>query len=124
MGICFINRRLVAWIACFAMLFGALAPSVSQAMSASRGEVWTEVCSVGGSKLIKIKGDPAEPQALHLEHCPFCATHADAFALPPGPSWSIPLPDAAPSHPPLFYRSPRPLTIWTTAQSRAPPSLA
>lgn len=124
MGMKFATRRLVAWIACFAMLFGALAPSIAQAMSASRGEVWTEICSVGGTRLIKIKSDPVKQQTLHLEHCPFCATHAGSFALPPGPSLSIPVLDTPASHPPLFYRSPRPLSIWTTAQSRAPPSLA
>lgn len=119
-----VTRRLVAWIACFAMLFGALAPSIAQAMSASRGEVWAEICSVAGTRFVKIKGDPAEPPTLHLEHCPFCATHADAFALPPGPGFHIALLDLPTSHPPLFYRSPRPLSIWTTAQSRAPPSLS
>ncbi len=120
----FVTRRLVAWIACCAMLFGALAPSLAQTMSASRGEVWAEICSVAGTKFIKIKGDPVQQQTLHMEHCPFCATHAGSFALPPGPGLRIAVLDAPESHPPLFYRSPRPLSIWTSAQSRGPPSLA
>lgn len=130
MGMKTITRRFVAWIACFAMLFAALAPSVAHAMSASRGEVWAEVCSVAGPKFVKTSAgldaaaDTVKQQTLHLEHCPFCATHAGSFALPPGPSFSMPLLDTPQSHPFLFYRSPRPLSIWTAAQSRAPPAQA
>jgi hypothetical protein len=130
MGMKTITRRYVAWIACFTMLFAALAPSIAHAMSAARGEVWAEICSTAGTKFVKASADqpPADyavkQQTLHLEHCPFCATHADSFALLPGPSFSIALLDTPDTHPLLFYRSPRPLAIWTTAQSRAPPSQA
>jgi hypothetical protein len=129
MGMKTITRRFVAWIACFAMLFAALAPSVAQAMSASRGEVWAEICSVAGPKFVKTSvgedaADTVKQQTLHLEHCPFCATHAASFALLPGPSFSMPLLDTPESHPLLFYQAPRPLSIWSTAQSRAPPAQA
>lgn len=130
MGMKRVTRRLVAWIACFTMLFAALAPSIAQARSASRGEVWAEICSVAGSKFIKTSADqdaaadPVKQQTLHLEHCPFCATHAGSFALPPGPSLTIPLLDTPQSYPFLFFQAPRPLSIWTTAQSRAPPAQA
>ncbi len=107
------------------MLFAALAPSIAQAMSASRGEGWAEVCSVSGPKFIKASTDPVKQQTLHLEHCPFCATHATSPALlPPVASLTVPALDTPASHPFLFYRSPRPLSIWTTAQSRAPPAQA
>ncbi|MES2017932.1 MAG: DUF2946 domain-containing protein [Pseudomonadota bacterium] len=116
------TRRLIAWIACFAMLFGALAPSIAQAMSSARGEVWAEVCSVSGPKLVKASIDPVKQQTEHLEHCPFCVTQAAPLALLPsadGLSFAaLVLPD---SYPVLFYQSPRPLSIWSTAQSRAPP---
>ena len=125
MGMSKITRRLIAWIACCTMLFGALAPSIAQAMSASRGEVWAEVCGVAGPKLVKTSADPVKQQTLHVAHCPFCVPHADAFALPPpGTALSVATLDAPASHPFLFYQSPRPLAIWSTAQSRAPPSLA
>jgi hypothetical protein len=125
-----ITRRCAAWIACLAMLFAALAPSVAHAMAASRGEVWAEICSVAGIKLVKTStGDAAaaaqdQQQSLHVEHCPFCATHADSFALLPGHSFSIPVLDAPELHPRLFFQAPHPLPIWTSAQSRAPPALA
>ncbi len=107
------------------MLFGALAPSLAQAMSASRGEVWAEVCGVAGPKLIKTGADPVKQQTAHLEHCPFCDTHGASLALlPPAASLSVAMLAAPAGHPFLFYQSPRPLSIWTTAQSRAPPALA
>lgn len=106
------------------MLFAALAPSIAHAMSASRGETWAEICSVAGTKFVKVDAGPVKQQTLHLEHCPFCATHAGSYALPPQPRFSIALLDAPEAHPFLFFRSPRPLSVWTTAQSRAPPSQA
>lgn len=126
MGMTRATRRFVAWIACFMMLFGALAPSISQVMSAARGETWAEICSAAGVKFIKADpGAPLKQQTMQAEHCPFCATHGGAPALPPSDASvvfaSI---DAPHTHPILFYRSPRPLSIWTTAQSRAPPALA
>ena len=130
MGMNNVTRGVAAWIACFAMLFAALAPSISHALSASRGETWTEICSVGGTKLIKVidgavvTADPAEQHASHLKHCPFCAVHADSYALPPGAALSIPLLETADVVPFLFLRSPRPLPVWTGAQPRAPPALA
>lgn len=122
------THRFAAWIACFAMLFAALAPSVSHALSLSRGETWTEICSVGGKKFVKVSvdqggiADPAAPDSIRVEHCPFCATHVDSFALPPTLGFTIPLIETQEAHPFLFFQSPHPLAIWIVAQSRAPPA--
>ncbi|MEJ7806349.1 MAG: DUF2946 domain-containing protein [Telluria sp.] len=121
-----ITRRFAAWIACCAMLFAALAPSLSHAMAAARGDTWTEICSAAGIKLVKVahgQGDPtdAQPTQNHLEHCAFCATHPSSVSLPPGSGWSMPLIDGGDTRPSLFFQSPSPLAIWTLAQSRAPP---
>lgn len=130
MGMKIITRRLVAWIACCTMLFAALAPSIAHAMSAARGDAWAEICSVAGTRFVKTSAgedaaaDTVKQQTQHLEHCPFCATHAGSSALLPGPGFTIPVPDTPESHPFLFFRSPQPLSIWTTAQSRAPPAQA
>lgn len=111
------------------MLFAALAPSFAHAMSAARGESWAEVCSVNGPKFVNTSvdqdpaADPVKQQTAHLEHCPFCSTHAGTAALLPVPSMSTPPLATSASHPFLFFQSPRPLSIWTTAQSRAPPAL-
>lgn len=119
-----VTRRLVAWIACLSMLFGALAPSIAHAMASANGDAWTEVCSTAGTKLVKVGAAPAKQPTLHVEHCPFCATHATPFALLPGAPVSIAVLDLPETRPFLFLRSPRPLSVWTTAQSRAPPCLA
>lgn len=105
------------------MLFAALAPSISQAMTGARGDVFTEICSAAGIKMVKTvydQGDQA-PSA-HLEHCQFCATHPSASDLLPGHAWSIPLLGGGDTHPPLFFQAPSPLAIWIVAQSRAPPA--
>jgi hypothetical protein len=127
MGMTNITRRFAAWIACIAMLFAALAPSMSQAMSALPGDTWTEICSTSGSKFVKVTSGtddashPAKHKAVHVEHCPLCATHAGSFALPPSAGFTIPLIETQETHPLLFFQAPHPLAIWTAAQSRAPP---
>lgn len=128
MGMKRVTRRFAAWIACIAMLFAALAPSISQAMSAVPAGAWTEICSVSGTKFVKVTSDQGEvshhgkSDLGHVEHCPLCATHAGSFALPPTAGFSIPLINTQETHPFLFLQSPHPLAIWTVAQSRAPPS--
>jgi hypothetical protein len=124
------TRRFAAWAACLAILMSALAPSVSHALALARGAdiAWMEVCSVAGIKLVKADagaekpGQPVSHEMLaQAGHCPFCSNHAASFALPP----AAPLPFLASAsagiRPRLFYQSPRPLAIWTDAQSRAPP---
>ncbi|MEO7496168.1 MAG: DUF2946 domain-containing protein [Massilia sp.] len=125
-----VTRRFAAWIACFAMLFAALAPSLSHAMSASRGDARAEICSVGGMKFVSVGvdalagADSSAHDTVHLEHCPFCATHAGSFVLPSPAGLTIALADTRESLPFLFLRAPHPLAIWTVAQSRAPPASA
>ena len=128
MGMKRITRRWAAWIACFAILFAALAPSVSHAMSVTRGETWAEICSVGVAKFVNVSADqggttdPVTQKSLHLEHCPFCATHPGSFAVLPSAGLAIPLVETLDTHPSLLFPSPHPLPIWTAAQSRAPPA--
>ena len=118
-------RRFAAWIACFAILFAALAPSVSHAMAAARGDTWTEICSAAGIKMVKVEDSAdAKQTSRHLEHCPFCATHPAPVALLPSSAGSMPLLEGRDTHPSLFFQSPSPLAIWTLAQSRAPPAAA
>jgi hypothetical protein len=124
------TRRFAAWAACLAILMSALAPSVSHALALARGSdiAWMEVCSVAGIKLVKADisvkkaGAPVSHDALGPSgHCPFCSTHAASFALPPAASALFQVAGTASMRPLLFYQSPRPLPIWTDAQSRAPP---
>jgi hypothetical protein len=123
------KRRITAWIATFAILLAALAPSISQAINAAKGSgaSWAEICTASGFKLTKI-GDidsstsqtPAE-KSMHFEHCPFCFMHAGSVGLPPSNALTLPIASSELPLPSLFYQVPRPLFIWAAAQSRAPP---
>lgn len=125
-----VTRRFAAWAACLAILLSALAPAVSHALAAARGGgiAWMEVCSVAGIKLVqadagmKKPGAPTSHEALaQAGHCPFCSTHASSFGLPPAAAIVFQPGDPERARPLLFYRSPKPLPIWSGAQSRAPP---
>ena len=89
-------------IALFAIVFASLAPSISHAIAAQNGNnsFTQEICSSNGKKIsiqvqttkgqqlsvdFALKQSP-EPKniAMHLEHCPFCAGHFSAVALPAG----------------------------------------
>lgn len=128
MGMKTATRHLAAWIASIAILFAALAPSVSHAMSTSSNGIWAEICSIAGTKYVKVdsdqgsKADLSSASAIHLKHCPFCATHAGSFALPPDAAQMPPLLSLQDTRPLLFFQAPYPLPAWTTAPSRAPPA--
>ncbi len=121
-------RRLTAWIASFAILLAALAPSISHALAAAKGgnSGWIEVCSVVGAKLVKV-ADSQNPasipagKAMHTEHCPYCSTHAGSVGLLPTMTLVLPLVNGTYPLPALFYQSSSPLFSWASAQPRAPP---
>jgi hypothetical protein len=124
MGMNRITRRIVACIACWAMLFAALAPSLAQATAGSKADFWAEICSVGGTRLVKLSVDQAGQDMVHVKHCPFCATHADAVTMPQSAGFVLPVLQLPESYPFLFFHAPRPLQAWTVAQSRAPPAVS
>lgn len=135
MGKFFHRRRhcLSVWIACFAILLNALAPSISHAFTAAQGQppALIEICSVAGTRYIAPGADanvsaPVDKNhvAEAAAHCPFCQTHAGSDALPP------PLmPDFHPAAlqgtmPRLFYQAPQPLFSWSAAKPRGPPAVS
>jgi hypothetical protein len=123
------KQRFTAWIACFAILMAALAPSISHAVAASGNKSFSpssEICTAHGSKSLKAAGKPLHNSApaehrTHFEHCPFCFTHSPSFGLPPSGEIVIPLATGSPVLPFLFNHSPRPLFAWAAVQPRAPP---
>lgn len=130
MGMTLFTRRFAAWIACFAILLAALAPSISQAVANAKqesGSGWAEICSVAGIRFVQVvQGDDgaADGKAMQMEHCAFCSTHAGSVGLPPAsPVLPLPVASGTTIFPALYYQSPSPLFIWSTAQSRAPPAL-
>jgi hypothetical protein len=132
MGMHTLTRRCAAWIACFAILLAALAPSISQAIANAKqqsGSGWAEICSVAGIRFVQVDdstsdGGKSDGKAMQMEHCAFCSTHAGSVGLPPTtPVLLLPVASGTAIFPALYYQSPAPLFIWSTAQSRAPPAL-
>ncbi|MET0961280.1 MAG: DUF2946 domain-containing protein [Noviherbaspirillum sp.] len=128
-----LTRRCAAWAACLAILMAALAPSISHALSVSRGAdiAWMEVCSTSGLKFVEAAAsqDEAAPSSssdsmTQSAHCPFCSTHAASFCLPPAAVGAFPIAGNARMMPFLFYQAPGPQFIWSGALSRGPPSVS
>ena len=91
--------KLINKIALFAIVFASLAPSISHALAATNGTSFAqEICTSNGKKIsiqvittqglqltteFSVKNDeqPIKNISMHLEHCPFCASHAVAAVL-------------------------------------------
>jgi hypothetical protein len=138
------NRHsFAAWIACFAILIAALAPTVShflgehglhlnaglQADRLLTAMVDESVChspeTVGATQQeANTPADPAphEP-TLHAEHCPYCLNHSLALGPQAHKHTVFPALPQLSERPPLFYRSTLPLAIWASAQPRGPPRI-
>jgi hypothetical protein len=121
------RRTPTSWIALVAILLVTLAPSVTGWLSASRTQLWGEICSAATLTAAKPGssaggGSPAAPHAF--EHCPYCALHAD-LALPPDPGRAdAGVAFAFRAQPAAFVRAPRATATWASAQPRGPPSVA
>ncbi|MEO7031466.1 MAG: DUF2946 domain-containing protein [Herbaspirillum sp.] len=123
--------RLHIWIACFAILLNALAPTISHALNSAQGRsaTWVEICSIDGIRFTSLsanstqnQGDaPLAPHAQPSQHCPFCATHAGSAALPSTNLMPLLADLGSTPRPSLFYQAPTPLFSWSAANPRAPP---
>jgi hypothetical protein len=118
----FRKHRLVHWIAAIAIAMSALAPAVSQALSlAKHGEGFTmEICSANGHQMqITVQADEKEV-AEQAQPCPCCVAQNSIT-----PAFNTNLTFQAPQTlallPQLFYQSPKPLAVWVTPPSAAPP---
>lgn len=117
-----------------ALVLGSLLPVLSHAMvaRAAEGQGWVQVCTVTGMAWVQqadtaatetAQTSPDAPDSsMNMGSCNWCATHAPAAGLPP-----VVLAQVAPvvwasSVPAAFLQSPRPLFVWASAQSRAPPT--
>ena len=121
------GRRTVSrWIALFAILAVTFAPSITGLLSASRGQLWDQVCSATSPALSRPAttddGSPATPHAF--EHCPYCALHADLAPPPDARQASPGSAIAFRARPAAFVHAPRATAVWTSAQPRAPPLFA
>ncbi|MBU3539490.1 DUF2946 domain-containing protein [Polynucleobacter sp. UK-Gri1-W3] len=119
------KNRFVHWIAALAIAMSALAPAASQAVSvAKHGEGFAmEICSIDGSKMQIDVQDEGRDGANQVQPCPYCLAHSAIT-----PAFNTNLTFAAPQTyallPQLFYQSPKPLAVWVTPPSAAPPAQA
>lgn len=96
-------RKCTAWIALWAVCFGALAPTLSQAALKANGEGghWVQVCSASG--ITWVRADTGETAGEHPANaaltCPWGVMSGGAAGLPP--AHVLTLPEAAPQPVPL-----------------------
>ena len=127
------RQRCCAWIAIFAALLGALAPTVSRAAASdAAGRLLVEVCTAAGTHWIVLDRTAVDDaaargggeRAFSIDRCPYCVAQAGAAALP-APTAALPL--AVPGRTPLplvAEVAPRPRQSWSPSQPRAPPGRA
>lgn len=117
-----------AWVALFAVLLNAIAPTLSYALAAGKSMAVVEMCTSFGLKKVLVAqgGEESDTSAAHgVKHCPFCLS---ADQTPPTPvdasSAAIVPPHAllAVIRDPQFV--PDPLLFWSATHKRGPPSLS
>lgn len=123
------------WIACFAILMNALAPTISHAVN-GKPRSW-EICLNDGTRVTGVgeldyatflavtdrrKAQPMDH--LDMADCPYCLPHAGWVALPAAERALAFALDGAALRPLLFYRSPQPLPGWPASHPRGPPAHA
>jgi Protein of unknown function (DUF2946) len=131
MGLNRTTRCFAAWIAGFAILLASLAPSISQTLAGAgpAGSVQAQEALMPAEMHSAAhhdgRGAPSSvPKASHLEHCPFCLTHAGSFALLQSVPATLHEVGGFCEFPFLFYQAPRLLYVWVSAQIRAPPAVS
>jgi hypothetical protein len=122
----FRKNRLIHWIAALAIAMSALAPAVSQAVSlAKHGQGFVmEVCTVDGGKVqVNVETDGQTDHSDPMKSCPYCIAHT---AITPAFNTNLTFqaPQTLALLPQLFYQSPKPLAVWVTPPSAAPPTQA
>ena len=112
-----------AWLAAWAILLGALAPTVTHwltQLQASNTLPGATICSSSAHQSTRHKGTRPDSSASG-QHCGFCLPHDGGQGLPPVVAQALPLMEHRAAEPSLFLHAPRPLFAWASAQPRAPP---
>jgi hypothetical protein len=116
------RRTLQIWIAMLAILFSALAPTVSHALVSSTPSALLEMCTVDGVKAVEGSTQAPSKSMPGMEHCAYCLTHASSPALLPPAVAGFAVIGGHDFYPPLFYTAPQPLHTWSAAKPRGPPA--
>lgn len=119
------RRHVFCWIAALALLLASLAPTLSHAFGLQGPTSWTEICTSAGARRVPLDDGQRTPKspatAGLLDHCPCCSLHLDN-ALPPPPVLALPEPLPLGRCMPLAWlHADRTLSVWSSAQARAPP---
>ncbi len=117
------HRKLIHWIAALAILLGALAPAVSQALSlASNGHGFVvEICTTGGTKMTQVIGEEQSSSSPAMgSHCPYCVVQP-IYLLPGISAFEFVAPQSYATQLLSTYQAPQILSAWVTLPSRAPP---
>ena len=120
----FKHHKLVHWIAALAILLGALAPAVSQALSlANSGQGFVvEICSSNGSKMTQVIGDDGTSSSPAMgSHCPYCVVQP-IFLLPSISAFEFVVSSSYLAQAQSDYQAPRTSSAWLKLPSRAPPA--
>lgn len=125
------SRYFTAWLLMLAMLWAMVAPSISQATAATRGDILIPMCTVSGVTPVTPvtlsgnpddSGEPGKQSAPAApDHCKLCSMHSDSGAPPPAAQPMLFGVGAGARYPFLFFQSSSQLAVWSPAQSRAPP---
>lgn len=119
------RRTAVCWIAGWALLMASLAPTLAHAFGLRGPTSWTEICTSAGARRVPLDDGQRTPKAPALagllDHCPCCGLHLDQ-ALPPPAPVALPGPQPrGPRVPPAWLHADETLSVWSSAQARAPP---
>ena len=118
------HRKLIHWIAALAILMGALAPAVSQALSlANSGQGFVvEICSTSGSKMTQVIGDDETSSSPAMgSHCSYCVVQP-IYLLPSITAFEFAAPQCHIAQSVSTYQAPQILSAWVRLPSRAPPT--
>ena len=117
------HRKLVHWMAALAILLGALAPAVSQALSlATNGQGFVvEICTTSGTKMTQVIDDESSSSSAVGSHCPYCVVQP-IYLLPSISVFEFSAPKAYITKAQAAYQAPQILSAWVSLPSRAPPT--
>jgi hypothetical protein len=119
----FHKNRLIHLIAVLAITMSALAPAVSQAVAlAKHGQGFLmEICSTDGTMVQMNVQSEDQRVTAEGQACPYCL--AQNLITPSfDTSLTFQAPQTLALLPQLFYQSPKPLAVWVTPPSTAPPT--